>query len=210
MLRYIIIVTTLMVFFQPRSPAQFCKLYGVKIGATFAEQYFRDPATRTNIRRIPGFTAAVFAEWFNTPHFSLVSQLELTQRGSITDLRTTEGFESWRIVYVGLHSHLHYLSVPILAKWSFTTNPVVPYLLIGPRVDYLLWYSSDFGWYDGLYKEFKKTLLGGSVGLGWNSASLLPVTLVGEIRYNFDFINSSMPYNNVRNDAFDFWLGYAF
>jgi hypothetical protein len=210
MRKYFFLVAVGMILLQPRSAAQLCRFYGVKVGATFAEQYFRDPANMVNIRRIPGFSAAVFAEWFNTPHFSIVSQLELTQRGVITDLRTTEGFESWRIVYVGLHSHLHYLSVPFLAKWSFTTTPSVPYLLIGPRVDYLLWYSSDIGWFDGLYKEFKKTLLGGSVGLGWSSASLLPITLIGEFRYNFDFINSAGPNNIVRNDALDVWIGYAF
>ena len=210
MRRYLLLFTAILLGLHLESAAQVCKSYGLKVGATFANQYFRDPGNMANIRRIPGFTAAILAEWLNTPHFSLITQLELTQRGNITDLRTTEGFQSWRIVYEGLHNHLHYLSVPILTKWTILAKPIVPYLLVGPRVDYLLWYSSDIGYLDGAYKEFKKTMLGGSAGIGWNIASVSPFAITAELRYNFDFINSSGPYNNVRNDAFDIWLGYAF
>jgi hypothetical protein len=210
MRRFTVLLVTIMLVSQSQSTAQLCRSFGIKVGATFANQYFRYSATMTNSRRIPGFTAAIFAEWFNNPYLSLITQLELTQRGLITDVRTTQGFESWRVAWPDVNNHLHYLSVPVLAKCSVTTSPSIPYLLVGPRVDYLLWYSSDRGYLDGVYKEFKKTILGGSAGTGWNAASVSSVPLTIEVRYNFDFINSSRPYNNIRNDAIDLWLGYAF
>jgi hypothetical protein len=62
-----------------------------------------------------------------------------------------------------------------------------------------------------LYEDFKKTMFGGSLGLGVESSSLLPIALSAEFRYNIDFSDS---FNNgfvkVRNNTFDVWLGVAF
>jgi hypothetical protein len=162
-------------------------------------------------RRIPGLGVAVFAEWFNTSPFSVITQLELTQRGSILDIYSTEDLFSREIGLVGDYNRLHYLSVPILAKWTFGKKALSPYVLLGPRVDCLLWYVTDSRFLDATYDKFKKVMVGGSASIGCDSGSLLLVTLIAEVRYNFDFGNSYEYHESIiRKDSFDLWLGCAF
>ena len=194
-----------------QSSAQPRPLFGVKVGITFADEHFDHSWFFASKQRIPGFAVAAFAEWFNTTHFSLISQVELTQRGTIVDVYSTEDDGGGRRVGLyDVHNHLHYLSASFLPKWSFSENRFVPYLFLGPRLDFLLWHSSDYQFFDGMDTEFKNPIVGGSAGIGWNSGSVLPITFVAEIRYNFDILLASRPSNDSRNDAIDFWIGYAF
>jgi hypothetical protein len=210
MLRTTISIALLIFLLQFESPAQVCRSYGIKLGVSYSDLYFG--AYKPGLtRRIPGLGAAVFAEWFNTSPFSVITQLELTQRGSILDIYSTEDLLSREIGLVGDYSRLHYLSAPILAKWTFGKKALSPYVLLGPRVDYLLWYATDSGFLDGTYKEFNKVVVGGSAAIGCDSGSLLPIVLVAEVRYDFDFSNSSKyPESTIRKDSFDLWLGWAF
>ncbi len=191
--------------------AQLRPTFGVKFGVTYAGEQFEGSWVFASKQRIPGFAVAAFAEWFNTTRFSLISQIELTQRGTIVDIFSTQGDGGGRRVALhDVHNHLHYLSVSILPKLSFSENRFVPYLLVGPRLDYLLWHSSDYQFFDGMDAEFKNPIVGGSAGIGWISGSLLPITLVAEIRYNFDILLASRPDNDIHNDAIDLWIGFAF
>jgi hypothetical protein len=210
MLRTTISLALFFALFQFDSSAQIFRSYGIKLGVSSSNLNFGiyEPGLT---RRIPGFGAAVYAEWFNTTFFTVITQLELTQHGSIIDIYSTEDFGSRRIGLEGDYNRLHYLSAPILAKCTFTKMTVNPYLLIGPRIDYLLWYATDSRFLDDTYRRFKRVLLGGSAGIGCDSGTLLPITLVAEVRYNADFGNSyENPYSTIRKDSFDLWLGCAF
>ena len=110
-----------------------------------------------------------------------------------------------------LFSRLDYVSVPVLAKLRLQTGLFSPYILVGPRIDFFLGYKSDEDAFNAVYDKFKKTTLGGSAGIGVQIASLLPVSLIAEARYNFDFADSyETDLLKVRNNAVDFWLGVAF
>jgi hypothetical protein len=210
MLRTTISIALLIFLLKVESSAQVCRSYGIKMGVSYSDLEFGTYKPGLTAR-IPGLGGAVFVEWFNTPHFSVITQLELTQRGSIIDIYSTEDFGSRTIGLVGDYNRLHYLSAPILAKWAFSRKALSPYVLLGPRVDYLLWYATDSGFLDGTYKEFNKLIVGGSAAIGCDSGSLLPITLVAEVRYDFDFGNSSKYHEStIRKDSFDLWLGWTF
>jgi hypothetical protein len=210
MLRTTISIALLIFLLKVESSAQVCRSYGIKMGVSYSDLEFGTYKPGLTAR-IPGLGGAVFVEWFNTPHFSVITQLELTQRGSIIDIYSTEDFGSRTIGLVGDYNRLHYLSAPILAKWAFTKKALSPYILLGPRIDFLLWYATDHGFLDPNYKEFNKVLVGGSAAIGCDSGPLLPITIIAEVRYNFDLGNSyEYSYSTIRKDSFDFWLGCAF
>ena len=187
--------------------AQLVKNYGLKVAVTSADQEFG--VTLETKRRV-GFNIGAFVEWFDVPFFSVLTQVEYTQRGTGEVFIMTGPSGPEPIGTKTLYSRLDYVSLPVLAKLRFQTGLVSPYILAGPRIDFLLGYKSDEGAFNTLYDRFKKTTLGGSAGIGVEIESILPVTLLAEARYNFDLVDSYDAYSwKVRNNTIDFWLGIA-
>jgi hypothetical protein len=99
----------------------------------------------------------------------------------------------------------------VLAKLTLPVEPINPYLLIGPRIDFLLGYQSDENVFNAVYDDFSKTMTGASFAVGVDLKTLLPVAILVEARYNVDFKDSySTQYLKVRNNSFDIWVGAAF
>ncbi len=192
--------------------AQLLKNYGLKMAVTSADQkYDLTLAPGLETKRRAGFNVGVFAEWFDVPFFSLLTQVEYAQRGTGQVFAVTGPSGPEVIGTKTLYSRLDYVSVPVLAKLRLQTGPFTPYIVAGPRVDFFLGYKSDEQEFNAVYDKFKKTSLGGSAGVGMQIESILPVILLAEARYNFDFADSyETDLLKVRNNAFDFWVGVAF
>jgi hypothetical protein len=203
----------LLVVLQPRpGHAQLITSWGFKAGLTSAGQKLEytltsPPATK---RRV-GVTAAAFVEWLNHPSVSLITQIEYTQRGMGQEFLVTGPSGPQAIGTRTLFGALHYVSIPLLVKAKIPFPVLAPYLLAGPRLDFLISTSSDEGAFDILFGKMKKRTYGASVGLGVLTDAILPVTLLFEARYNFDLQDSyATDLLTVRNNAFDLWLGVAF
>ena len=198
----------LLVFSSHQTNAQVLRTYGAKFGITSSDEV-RDYSTFTpTTKRRTGFNFGVYAEWFDLPIISIVTQLEYSQRGFGDNFLYTDetGPQSGKILT--LYDRLDYLSVPLLAKFSTTFAPIKPYALLGPRFDILIGRKADIPGEDILYDNFKKPVLGGTVGIGAELNSGLPVTLSLEARYNFDLMDSySNPNLSVQNNTFDLWIG---
>jgi hypothetical protein len=191
--------------------AQLIKQFGVKVAVTSANQGFDySQMSDLQMKRRVGFDVGVFAEWLDIPVLSIISQIEYAQKGSGMEFVVTGPSGPQSLGTTKLYSRLDYLSVPILLKLRLQSSVITPYLLAGPRLDILMSYQSDEGVLNSLYDQFKKTTLGGSVGVGVQIQSLLPVTILVEGRYNID-LSDSYETNllKVRNNSFDFWLGVA-
>ena len=188
--------------------AQFVKAYGFKFGVSYADQHFENAGFYKSTTRIPGFQAALFIESFKTSFFSLVANIEFDQQGNSMDLDPIAEYNSV-YSYTGLHNRIQYLSMPALAKLSLAQQKVAPYILIGPRLDYLIRYYSDYHYLDDNYSKLKKLNLGATAGSGCEFSSLLPISIIAELRYNLDLLSASNPGNKIRNDSFDLWFGCA-
>ena len=81
---------------------------------------------------------------------------------------------------------------------------MAPYVAGGPRLDVFLGGDPD----EGLPSSYSSTAFGGTVGGGVETSRLFPVTIFGEIRYNFDVTNSlpDVP-RDAYNNAFDVLIG---
>lgn len=211
MRRIIVSMITFLFSCATISNAQLIESYGAKVAYTSSSQEFDYPTSpvgwwtgiKTSARS--GFNVAAFAEWFNLPIFSIESQIEYAERGAHLEYVVPGGTKSTA-------GRLDYISVPLLAKVSLPIGASSSYLLAGPRADFLIDYQEveiqpDM---NPFYGDFKKAMLGGSIGVGIQSGSLLSVAPLLEFRYNVDFFDS---YNKddlkVRNDAVDIWLGVA-
>ena len=179
--------------------------YGVKAGltsATVSTDMFAD-----GIERREGFAAMAFAEWFETPYFSVLSELGYVQRGhsETVEVRNSEG------VSLGteeISTRFDYLTVAALAKLRYSEASLEPYVIAGPRGDVLIRRSQS----NLLVEEYDVFALGGTVGAGVGvGKQILPVQLMLEVRYNADITDSlSCCPRQMRNQAFDILLGIGF
>ncbi|MFC1726885.1 outer membrane beta-barrel protein, partial [candidate division KSB1 bacterium] len=115
--------------------AQVLRNYGVK--AEFTSSGIYNEVLNEGFSRRPGFGFAVFAEVFNNPVFSVLFQAEYAQRGFLEEQAETNESGDF-IQTVKANTRLDYLSFPILAKLRYTKGRYTPYVIFGPRLDFLL------------------------------------------------------------------------
>ena len=194
------------------SNAQLLKSYGIKVAYTSANQtYTSDFSGSYRYDHRSGFNAAAFGEWLNTPFVSVVTQVEYAQRGMRTSILDHTVGVPMPLNYVTIDNRVDYLSMLPLLKLAVPLSVLRPYILAGPRFDFLLGYKSTpakYGYGDA-FENFKKSSYGASLGLGAELTNVLPVVVSIEGRYNADLVSAST-YGNIRNDAFDIWVGVGF
>jgi hypothetical protein len=215
--RTVFLVVLISVLEIGQSDAQLLRALGAKVAVTSASQTYNYanplwPNFGPDLKRRTGLNAAIYAEWFNISYLSVVTQLEYAQRGYIEELAVA-AYDPTSIGAVGTFSHsnrVDYLSLPILLKATASRGMISPYVLVGPRIDMYLGYRDDFLSTDAISEQFKKTIFGGTAGIGLELRTLLPVALSLEFRYNIDFVDSyDTSALKIRNNAYDFWLGVA-
>lgn len=203
--------------------AQLFKGFGVKVGAnssntslTYTVVELQGLEVDTG-RRI-GVNAAAFAEWINTPVFSIVTQVEYAERGFIQKITITDEFgESLGIAEAA--SQLNYVSLPILLKLRLPQASLAPYIVFGPRFDWLVDHV------DGDYESdivgnfpssqftnfFAARSWGATIGGGLTPIKFGETALLIEARYNLDFKdNIAFETLRAKNNAVEVWLGLAF
>lgn len=189
--------------------AQILKNYGLK-GAVSSSFQQIDPFYKDMpYKRYVGYNACVFTEWFNHPFLSMVAQLEYRQVGMREPFGFTDATGTLlRTEYYD--SRFDYLSVPLLLK--IRKNAIVSsYVFMGPRIDFLLGYKTEDAFLTTLFDKYKKTILGGSCGLGFETNLTSRLKTYLEFRYNCDFTDT---YNDgflkINNNAYDIWVGVGF
>lgn len=204
----IILCSIILIILTIDSHAQILKTYGAKVAFTSANQDFDFSPFNIETKSRNGFNFAVFAEWLDIPFFSVVTQIEYAQRGMGEEFVLTGPDSPEEIGRTAKYNRLDYLSIPLLAKFIIPMQIISPLIIIGPRFDILLGYKSDDGLNNSVYDSFKRTNFGGTIGIGGQTIDLLPVQIILELRYNFDFSDSySTQYLKVKNSSFDIWLG---
>ena len=184
--------------------------YGVKVAATSSTYDWKvsySGQISPDLRRLSGLNISVFAEWFDNPYLTAVTQLEYSQRGTAEANQVPTSNNT--ITEIIAKNRVDYLSVPIFAKFHPIRIFINPYILVGPRVDFLLDKQlQDIGLKNLVYDHLKKAVLGYSMALGIESVSFSEVRVNIEARYNFDFINS---FHNdgieLHNNSYDLWFG---
>lgn len=203
----LIIMVSVLVLYS-NTHAQLIRGYGIKLGAVAANQTWH----YTSIPELPtdnrwGFTTVGFVEVLDISSLSVLVELQYSQKGMsetipITSISQPEGTGQ----FITKSPRVDYLSIPVLVKARFSTPVIVPYLIAGPRLDFLLSKKGDG--FDEVIDKFRTSELGATVGVGMEVASLLSISLLAEFRYNASFNDA---FNNnlltVKNRSLDFLLG---
>lgn len=204
-MKRIIIAIGLVFFCFSGAHAQLLKGYGLKTGVVIANQdfehiygFFDDTKNRA------GLDFGVFIEWFSLPHLSALTEVHYTQKGMVEEVPRTDEF-GHSISPLKLDNRVDYLSIPVLAKVTFETRPVSPYLFVGPRLDIFLGYESELS--GEVYDDFKRTNMGGDLGIGVET-STEPLKMLLEFRYSPDLNNAyETDLLKVKNNSFEILFG---
>jgi hypothetical protein len=145
-------------------------------------------------------------EWLDIPMFSFSSEVHYIQKGmKISVPVTTETNPDGTGDYRTFSPRVDYLSVPILAKARFVDGQLSPYIIAGPRVDFLLQTKGEG--FQVILDKFEKVDFGATVGVGVEVKSFEPVHLGVEFRFSPSFKDGySSAFTKVRNSSMEFLL----
>lgn len=210
-----VFICVAILFFNQVLSAQIMRNYGVK--AAFTSSNINYEQLNDFFSRRSGINLAVFTELLNTPFFSLLIQAEYEQKGFLEEQAETNQFGSF-IQTVKANTRLDYLSFPVLAKFRYSKGVYSPFVLFGPRLDYLInkrngEYKFTSATSRSIFADhFDRLALGGTIGAGIELPEFSSFKTVFEIRYNFDFSDSYSKIDayKVKNNSFDLWLGLIF
>ena len=140
-----VIICVLMVLFSFSSTyAQLLKGYGLKGGVVIANQDFDyTQGFEADTKNRTGLDIGVVAEWLDLRVLSVLTEVHYIQKGHIIENARYDEFGKSQ----SINFRFDYLSVPVLAKFTLRTQYAMPYLVIGPRFDYLLGYESEIPLY---------------------------------------------------------------
>jgi len=208
-MRYILILITTAVIAPVYG--QFPAAYGIKAGVSIANQSWRfsnlDYTLETEA--IYSVCGALFVEAFKGEHFSFQFDLAYEQKGSSTSTEsiTVHHFKEGSITAnegTVSSSYFKYLSFSPMARYRFELEHLIPYLLLGPRLDVLLNYSTDSEW---PLESWQGYAVGLTVGVGMEY-SFGQMNLLTEIQFQPDL----SPLTNqepllINNNMLAIWLG---
>lgn len=189
-------------------PAQSVTSYGLKLGLTrstykWIPQYA--PAqVIPDIRNSNSINVGVYGELSLGTYLSILPQLEYVNKGArivyqspnIPDFTTSHEYFA--------DDHITYVSLPLLLKVKVSSSKISPYLIAGPRLDYLIDKKLENVGYRVVYDNLKQFVLGSSFGIGIQTYSAISI----EARYNVDVTNSFHDSGiELYNKSFDVWIG---
>lgn len=165
--------------------------YGVKAGMTTSDQTWDvlpKFAKFVSIDSRKGINLGVFAEFSDTKYVGVVAEINYRQKGANIYLDYTGKDTSGQtILPKNLEHKLSYLNLSLLGKIKYEFANFTPYIIGGLKTDYQL--SSDLNDPDLGYvaSETTSQIWGAVIGGGIEITNLLPVSILGEFRCEFDF-----------------------
>lgn len=181
---------------------------GLKLGATVGKQEWDYTLFDLDApyKARWGWDAGAYLELLTTPPFSILAEAHYIQKGFRYEIRytTPENPLVWKSEDVG--PRVDYLSIPVLAKIRFGQQKVAPYLLAGPRCDFLIHRESKG--YHEVIDAFEDVDFGASFGAGVEAA-LPPIPgILAEVRWSPSFTHAyDTSLLTVTNRSVEFLVG---
>lgn len=173
---------------------------GITGGVTFSKQKwnFSDPDYTQRNKFIMGFNGSVMAELFSRDYTSVISELQYNQKG--TTEKDSLGSK--------LKNKVNYLCWNNFYRIRYDMDAIIPYILIGPRLEYALSQSTASPAITG---SFSKIHVTASVGAGIEFVSYGDIKFFTEAHFNPDVMRSYKQGNlSIRTTAYEIRIGLKY
>ncbi|MGE5353658.1 MAG: hypothetical protein ACM3P0_16345 [Acidobacteriota bacterium] len=201
--------------------------FGLKLGRNsgfsndlILQKYHNSDFTKLRSNRMPGPIAALYYNYPFSQLFSLNSELSFASIGSSTKLAVwipnmKKADPGWRLNSYESSSeeYMKVLEMAAVARLNLFRSNLTPYILLGPRFGILFPGESGINKFltglqsrvntqgIGLSSEYNRLTFGTTFGGGFSTGKLLPVELLVEARYNFDFTPRFVIHYNIPGDV---------
>ena len=186
-------------FVTLESNAQFCNSIGVTIGATAANEKFKfhEPPAISRKNYVFGFNASVFLECLSYDHARWVTEIQYNQKGSID--KQPEGSYANRLQYLSWNNYL---------KWRYELYSIIPYVMVGPRLEYTLSQGTSS---PAITSSFLPLHVSAAAGVGLEFVSYTNFKLFVEGFYVPDIMPAYVdPTLHVNNKDFELRVGLKY
>lgn len=186
------------------SKAQFINGFGLTAGGTYARQIWEYTDTDMKLKKkyLFGLNGSAFLEFFQHDYIRWVSEIQFNQKGTTERISTPEGDKKYK-------NRTNYLCWNNFLKIRYEMYRIIPYILAGPRVEYLI--SKKPQVYHPIINDFKKLHFSWSVGAGVEFVSFGPVKFFTEAHYNPDFTDAyKLDPLKIRNQAWELRIGLKY
>lgn len=211
------VLITFMLLFSFPLQLQAIEQWGVKLGYASSTQIWEhELIDQDDMSWRSGITASIYTQFFNYSGLSIITGLDYIQKGT--------GFEmygTWAEPPLEKTTHYslyHYLSVPILAKYTIVSDMFSAYFTFGPRIDYFVSYANDkdhMNW--GFEEEWDNFVLEICTGIGVEKNIFNNQILSLEFQYYYEPLwqyDEYSPYLDsdikMKNSTFTITMGYGF
>jgi len=217
-MKKIVFLTLLIVLsISQKSNAQLLKDVGIKTGILFSNQQWTyiigDRTLEKDFRTSLNF--AVNLELLNKEVITLVTDIRYIQKGFQEKkiVRTPNTPESGQMKMY--KTRFDYFTFCPQLKVRKEINKVIPYIYVGPRIDFFLSYKSDYD-LSPIENDLEKIVLGFNYGLGISyRIKEIGISIEFTKLYDFTYIVHTQPGPNsaglkIKNNAFtiDFGINY--
>ena len=179
------LILIVIVCFSLKANAQFVSALGITLGASASKQnfYFQNPEEKLKKNFRYGFNGSVFAEFFSHKYARWVSEIMYNQKGSIDNIDDSK-----------YQNKLSYLSWNNYLKIRYELFHFIPYVLIGPRLEYKLTQNMES---PPIVTNFSQLHISPAFGVGLEFISYGNIKFLVESYYNPDW------------KKFDLTMGYV-
>lgn len=200
------------------SYAQILHSIGMKGGISNSNQtwYLKsiDKIQNTDFRN--GTYTALSLELFNTTYLSLVTDVSFSEKGHTMQVpNTTNNNPDGDGTFKTLDTKFNYLGISPMLKARIETNYIIPYVLLGIRMDNQLSYQSDLD-LSSLENDFMKMILGANFGAGAEyKIKQFGFLVEGQYQYDLSKLVNTSPSNTdigleITNEAFVLSFGLKY
>lgn len=190
---------TLILLFAVQAKAQFLNSIGITAGVSAGNQkfFFYDPPAISRKSYVVGFNASIFGEFFSHDHARWVTEIQYNQKGSI-DKQPEANYPN----------QLQYLCWNNYLKLRYEMYSVIPYILVGPRLEYNLVQSTTS---PAITSGFLPLHVSGAVGGGVEFVSYSNFKFLVEAFYNPDIMPAYVrPGLHVKNKNIELRVGLKY
>lgn len=184
---------------------------GIKSGLSIANQtwVYQSINLTENYDYQVGFYGGSTVEFFKAKYFSYVVDMGFCQKGNkqekeITTLNQPEGTG----FYETYHTRFNYLTISPVFKARLEISHWLPFIFLGPRLDYQVSYISDFN-LKTFGEDFDKTIWGLSTG-GGIEYKRNKIGIITEFQYQYDFEKVLNTPVSIKNNAFIISMGIKY
>ena len=200
---FLIVLLPILIIFNLN--AQTLLTYGLKLGTSASNPVWKIGShSYDGVETKMGMDIGFFLDWSLTDKISMLTEIHYIQKG-LRFYQPVINYDSYGFsVYVeSIKPNVNYLSFPINIKYNMLSSEVIPYIIGGLRIDFMLSKSETNNprW---LYNNVRHIDFGGDIGLGFQTKSFLGIGTGLEVKYSPSFIKvSSTSMAEITNRSFE-------